>query len=588
MTSRFICLFFFLIYSANVELTLADQKNSPALPTPPSVDDEEFIKPEVISKPDLPQTELKALPLPNNKVHLPDVTDVIDPDIAEISVTPQAISPVYSFPIPSVAAFIGNTFAHRYLPKRDIAKGDADSSVIPLGALKDMKPISSHDVTIPEPPTLPAEATVSTPNEKKGIEVSLPSFPPAKEDNNKKFQSKLQKSLNTVPVKITPPLETAPDVKEIEVPDVPSTEEENLNTLAPLPVQNTKDQNSEDWKIKDSAISKDEPFSVYYQDEKRDSVILREKNQRIKNIQRNSDLTDLVDSIDDTEDEESNILLSLGQLLPETEEEALLRLEKELLAKRNIEIASVHKRAHLNYKTESLPAVIYNNDYSAANLHLPKPRYISQYREYAFQTIDNNDISALRTFLNMHSFAEKRDAEGNTPLIYATEKNRPDIVRLLLARHANVHALNNMKATALHMAAYTGASKIATLLLDAQARVNAQDSLGYTPLMLAAMYQQNDIVTLLLKHGANKALMDSKGRTASDIASATGDMALAEQLRHPVMLTGTGPTPSYYKKVTTKEISSPKKAVTKKPAKKSTKKKSSTKKPVKNKAVSSL
>jgi ankyrin repeat protein len=75
------------------------------------------------------------------------------------------------------------------------------------------------------------------------------------------------------------------------------------------------------------------------------------------------------------------------------------------------------------------------------------------------------------------------------------------VVKLLLARKADVNAGNNINATPLHLAALNGHNDVAKLLLVCGADVNAQESrCGQTPLHLAAEQGHTDVAELLRRH----------------------------------------------------------------------------------------
>ena len=67
-----------------------------------------------------------------------------------------------------------------------------------------------------------------------------------------------------------------------------------------------------------------------------------------------------------------------------------------------------------------------------------------------------------------------------------------------------VNAIENTRATPLHIAAHFGVTEIAEILIENGANVNAVMKNGTTPLMQAEMRDAKDIMELLIKHGAQK------------------------------------------------------------------------------------
>jgi uncharacterized protein len=335
--------------------------------------------------------------------------------------------------------------------------------------------------------------------------------------------------------------------------------------------------------------TRNQPLSVYDRnktDEASNSFSLQTGNIKPHTPKEVFDpYADLISSITNLEEEEmereANIFIDFSSVPVESEAQRIERLQAERKVQRAKEIKAVQARAHLNYKTQTLPDSIYSTSYSAENSHLPKPQFANQYTKLAFQAINAGDLPALRTFLVQANVTEQRDRAGNTPLLYATEKGKLDIVQLLLARHADINAINNRNASALHIATYTGQLAITNILLDAGARVNGQDNQGYTPLMLATMAGRDDLVKLLLAYNASTRLRDNGGRTAQQIATDSGNSKIADLLLAP---TPAATPVNYYNKITSKEITPAKKKiskkkVTKKKATKKSSKKKTTKKP---------
>ena len=90
----------------------------------------------------------------------------------------------------------------------------------------------------------------------------------------------------------------------------------------------------------------------------------------------------------------------------------------------------------------------------------------------------------------------------NTVLWLATDANRPDIVRALVAAGAKDQATGYLE-TALMWAASAGHEDIVRSLLANGSDVNATDDFGDTALDGAVMKDDVEIVKLLLQHGAD-------------------------------------------------------------------------------------
>ncbi|KAJ3085408.1 hypothetical protein HDU96_005443, partial [Phlyctochytrium bullatum] len=103
-----------------------------------------------------------------------------------------------------------------------------------------------------------------------------------------------------------------------------------------------------------------------------------------------------------------------------------------------------------------------------------------------------------------------KDKEGNSPLHFAVESDRLDILQVLLAKGADVDARNHERRTPLHVAAELGRRETAFLLLEAGAFVDPRDRSGKTPLHYAATVDDR-MTEMLVKRGADLFAADNSG-----------------------------------------------------------------------------
>jgi ankyrin repeat protein len=107
-----------------------------------------------------------------------------------------------------------------------------------------------------------------------------------------------------------------------------------------------------------------------------------------------------------------------------------------------------------------------------------------------------------------------RNQYGWTALIWASIKNRTEVVDLLLKAGADANLQNRDGWTALIAALFENHTEVVRLLLEAGANANLQDKDGLTALMDASSKGHTEVVELLLNAGADVNLQDQVGGTA--------------------------------------------------------------------------
>jgi ankyrin repeat protein len=123
---------------------------------------------------------------------------------------------------------------------------------------------------------------------------------------------------------------------------------------------------------------------------------------------------------------------------------------------------------------------------------------------------------------------------GVTPLMAAAHAGQTDIVRLLLAKGANVAAVDRLQKSAMIYAAGQGRTDIVVLLLRAGVDPNAVYVHDLTALMWAAGYGKTETAQALVAAGARGELKDDRGKTALDIAREGNFAETVKLLEHQV------------------------------------------------------
>ena len=133
-----------------------------------------------------------------------------------------------------------------------------------------------------------------------------------------------------------------------------------------------------------------------------------------------------------------------------------------------------------------------------------------------FLAVSSDSQKAATVLINWpKTNVEWRNSKDESPLMMAAIKGHTELVKLLIAKDADV---NKTGWTPLHYAASAAKKSIIAILLDHSAYIDAESPNGSTPLMMAAMYGNAECVRLLLDGGADPTLINQAGLTASDFA----------------------------------------------------------------------
>src|SRR5579871_5322597 len=85
------------------------------------------------------------------------------------------------------------------------------------------------------------------------------------------------------------------------------------------------------------------------------------------------------------------------------------------------------------------------------------------------EAVKAGDLPAVQASLQRHKEANQAEPDGTTPLHWAVQEERQDIVQALLAAGANVNAKNRYGSTPLVLAATGGNAQLTKLLIKSGA-----------------------------------------------------------------------------------------------------------------------
>lgn len=163
---------------------------------------------------------------------------------------------------------------------------------------------------------------------------------------------------------------------------------------------------------------------------------------------------------------------------------------------------------------------------SGLELDLPEAAAVGDVPRLAELLGDEPTVAAQR--------ANSRSADGWPLLHLAAAFADEATVRTLLDAGADAGQVSTtpMRNQALHAAlALSKDTGVVRLLIARGADVNGAQTAGYRPLHQAAVAGREDLVRLLLDAGADKAARCDRGKTAADYARERGHAELAELLR---------------------------------------------------------
>ena len=121
------------------------------------------------------------------------------------------------------------------------------------------------------------------------------------------------------------------------------------------------------------------------------------------------------------------------------------------------------------------------------------------------ETIDQYDLEAT-------------DDEGNTAVMWAVMKNKPNYLKMLMCKKASPDVCNNEGIFPLHKAVDTGNEQLVEILCQCGADIDVVDGAGQTATHSAVYHESIPMLMTLLKYHVNVNIADHKGKTALFLA----------------------------------------------------------------------
>ena len=107
------------------------------------------------------------------------------------------------------------------------------------------------------------------------------------------------------------------------------------------------------------------------------------------------------------------------------------------------------------------------------------------------------NLDRMKKALDAGADVNAAGADKTTPIMWASERGFPEIVRLLLDRGADINSQNESGLTALILAARSNRIEVLKLLLAANADKTLKDKLGHTAAKWAATVNNQEVLKIL-------------------------------------------------------------------------------------------
>ena len=137
--------------------------------------------------------------------------------------------------------------------------------------------------------------------------------------------------------------------------------------------------------------------------------------------------------------------------------------------------------------------------------------------------------NVVQLLLQRGATLDRKNDDGETPLISATRNHHNATIKLLLNAGAAIDIKNKCGETALIVATKSGNNALVAMLLHYNANIHITDKLGMSPLHHASQLSL-DIVMLLLLQCADITLKNHEGKTAENLAASSNNMEILEYL----------------------------------------------------------
>ena len=162
--------------------------------------------------------------------------------------------------------------------------------------------------------------------------------------------------------------------------------------------------------------------------------------------------------------------------------------------------------------THNIMCIIVNNDDNSENkiekiseptTSQKKSNVTEKFRQFVRAVTSKKITLAIAILKENNDIVFERDENMKNALMFASEYNQIELVKLLLELKSPVNATNNKDNTALMYAARFGNLDIVKMLANEKAYIDQQNVIGFTAIHIAVAMHHTAVVDFLLKESAN-------------------------------------------------------------------------------------
>ncbi|OUM58897.1 hypothetical protein PIROE2DRAFT_64118 [Piromyces sp. E2] len=165
-------------------------------------------------------------------------------------------------------------------------------------------------------------------------------------------------------------------------------------------------------------------------------------------------------------------------------------------------LISMIQRNDINSLNIIFDNILYDNDFIKRLLYIYKRKYCLTNTE--IENICLDDINKI----NLNELTKDNEY---TPLLFACEKEKEEIVEYLIENGADIDKGNNTGDTPLIISCKKGNDNIVNYLINNGANINKENEDGDTPLMIAFNKENEDLIETLIENGADVDVENKKG-----------------------------------------------------------------------------